>query len=168
MDGLIMDFQLNLPAILRRAEQLHYDREIVTRLPDKSLTRCTVGDVVLRAKKLSVALEKLGLENGDRVGTFCWNHHQHLEAYMGIPCAGGVLHTLNLRLHENDLAYIAGHAGDKIAIVDDTLWELFDKFRAVGRLQARDRRSHRRRSAAAGHDRLRRTAGRRRCVEVSI
>src|SRR5690606_15971525 len=60
---------------------------------------------------------------------FCWNHSQHLEAYMGIPCAGGVLHTLNLRLHENDLSYIANHAGDKIAIVDDVLWELFDKFR---------------------------------------
>ncbi len=130
MHGLIMDFQLNLPTILRRAEQLHYDREIVTRLPDKSLVRSTIGDMVPRAKKLSVALEKLGLESGDRVGTFCWNHHQHLEAYMGIPCAGGVLHTLNLRLHENDLTYIAGHAGDKIAIVDDTLWELFDRFRA--------------------------------------
>ncbi len=129
MHGLIMDFQLNLPTVLRRAEQLHFDREVVTRLPDKSLHRYTVGDMVPRAKKLAVALKKLGLENCDRVGTFCWNHYQHLEAYMGIPCAGGVLHTLNLRLHENDLTYIASHAGDKIAIVDDTLWELFDKFR---------------------------------------
>ena len=57
-----------------------------------------------RAKQLAVALQKLGLERGDRVATLCWNHHQHLEAYFGIPCGGFVLHTLNLRLHPNDLA----------------------------------------------------------------
>ncbi len=129
MHGLIMDFQLTIPALLRRTEQLHFDREVVTRLPDKSLHRYTYGEMVGRAKRLAVALRKLGLDDGDRVGTFCWNHYQHLEAYMAIPCAGGVLHTLNLRLHENDLAYIASHAGDKIAIVDDVLWDLFDKFR---------------------------------------
>ncbi len=131
MHGLIMDFQLNLPAVLRRAEQLHFDREVVSRLPDKSIHRYTIGEMAPRAKKLSVALKKLGLENTDRVATFCWNHYQHLEAYMGIPCAGGVLHTLNLRLHENDLTYIAGHAGDKFVIVDDTLWDTFDKFRST-------------------------------------
>ncbi len=130
MRGLIMDYQLNLPSILRRAEQLYYDREIVSRLPDRSLHRYTVGDMVGRAKRLGVALKKLGLENCGRVGTFCWNHSQHLEAYMAIPCVGGVLHTLNLRLHENDLSYIAGHAGDEIVIVDDVLWDLFEKFRA--------------------------------------
>ncbi len=117
--GLIMDYQLNLPSILRRTEQLYFDREIVSRLPDKSLHRYTIGEMVPRAKRLAVALRKLGLEDGYRVATFCWNHSQHLEAYMGIPCAGGVLHTLNLRLHENDLSYIANHAGDKIAIVDE-------------------------------------------------
>jgi fatty-acyl-CoA synthase len=129
LHGLIMDYQLNLPSILRRAEQLYFDRELVSRLPDKSLYRYTIDEMVPRAKRLSVALRKLGLEDGDRVATFCWNHSQHLEAYMGIPCAGGVLHTLNLRLHENDLSYIANHADDKIAIVDDVLWDLFDKFR---------------------------------------
>ncbi len=166
MHGLIMDFQLNLPTILRRAEQLHFDRELVTRLPDKSVHRYTVGEMVPRAKRLAVALKKLGLDDCDRVGTFCWNHYQHLEAYMGIPCAGGVLHTLNLRLHENDLTYIASHAGDSIAIVDDTLWELFDKFRDVGRFQARDRRPHGRRATAARYDRLRRVAGR--CRRIGI
>ncbi len=129
MHGLIMDFQLTIPAMLRRCEQLHYDREIVTRLPDKSLHRYTNGDMICRAKRLAVALRKLGLEDGDRVATFCWNHYQHLESYVAIPCAGGVLHTLNLRLHENDLTYIANHAGDKIAIVDELLWDLFAKFR---------------------------------------
>jgi fatty-acyl-CoA synthase len=63
------------------------------------------------------------------VATFCWNHYEHLEAYVAIPCLGAVLHTLNLRLHANDLTYIASHAGDKVAIVDEVLWDLFDQFR---------------------------------------
>ncbi len=129
MHGLIMDFQLTIPTMLRRAEQLHYDREVVTRLPDKSLHRYTYGDMIGRAKRLAVALKKLGIDDCDRVGTFCWNHYQHLEAYMAIPSAGAVLHTLNLRLHPNDLTYIASHAGDKAIIVDEVLWDLFEKFR---------------------------------------
>ena len=140
MHGLIMDFQLTIPAMLRRAEQLHYDREIVTRLPDKSLHRYTYGDMIERAKRLSVALAKLGVDDGDRVATFCWNHYQHLEAYMAIPCAGAVLHTLNLRLHANDLTYIASHAGDKVVIVDEVLWDAVRQVSRDGPLQARDRR----------------------------
>jgi fatty-acyl-CoA synthase len=129
MHGLIMDFQLTIPAMLRRAEQLHHDREVVTRLPDRSIHRTTYSQVISRAKRLAVALQTLGVEDGDRVATFCWNHYQHLEAYIAIPCTGGVLHTLNLRLHPNDLTYIANHAGDKVAIVDEVLWDLFAQFR---------------------------------------
>ena len=129
MHGLIMDFQLTIPTILRRCEQLHYDREVVTRLPDKSIHRYTYGDMIRRAKRLSLALQRLGIKQDDRVATFCWNHYQHLEAYMAIPCMGAVLHTLNLRLHPNDLTYIADHAGDKAIIVDEVLWDLFEKFR---------------------------------------
>jgi fatty-acyl-CoA synthase len=129
MHGLIMDFQLTIPSMLRRAEQLHFDREIVTRQCDRSIHRYTYGEMIGRAKRLAVALRQLGVEDGDRVATFCWNHYRHLEAYMAIPCCGAVLHTLNLRLHPNDLSYIAGHAGDRIAIVDEVLWDLFDKFR---------------------------------------
>ena len=129
MHGLIMDFQLTIPTILRRAEQLHYDREVVTRMPDESLHRYTYGDMVGRTKRLAVALKKLGVEDGDRVATFCWNHYQHLEAYMAIPSIGAVLHTLNLRLHPDDLTYIASHAGDKVVIVDEVLWDLFAQFR---------------------------------------
>lgn len=129
MRGLIMDFQLTIPAMLRRAELLHHDREIVTRRADKSIHRYTYGQMISRAKRLVVALQKLGVRDGDRVATFCWNHYQHLEAYVAIPCAGAVLHTLNLRLHPNDLTYIANHAGDRVAIVDEVLWDLFEKFR---------------------------------------
>ena len=129
LEGLAQDFQLTLPYILRRAEQLYGYREIVTRRPDKSFHRHTFADFASRSKKLAVALGELGLESGDRVGTLGWNTYQHLEAYFGVPSSGLVLHTLNPRLHEDDLAYIANHAGDKVMLVDETLVPVFEKFR---------------------------------------
>jgi fatty-acyl-CoA synthase len=129
VDGLMMDFQLTLPPLLRRAETYFPGKKIVTRLPDKSFHRYTYADFGQRARRLAVALQELGLERGDRVATLCWNHHQHLEAYFGIPCGGFVLHTLNLRLHPNDLAFIADHAGDRAVIVDASLVPLLDLFK---------------------------------------
>jgi len=128
VDGLMMDYQLNVPAILRRADELYGDNEIASRLPDKSWHRYTYADFVSRTKKLIVALRSLGLEDGDRVGTFMWNHSQHLEAYMGAPVGGFVTHTLNLRLHPDDNTYIATHGGDRVILVDKTLWPLAEQF----------------------------------------
>src|SRR5436190_646648 len=127
----MMDFQLTLPHILKRAETYFGDGEIVTRLSDKSFHRTTYRDTMRRARQLALALQQLGLERGDRVATLCWNNYQHHEAYFGIPCGGFVLHTLNLRLHPNDLAYIANHAGDRAVIVDRSLLPLLESF--VGR-----------------------------------
>jgi fatty-acyl-CoA synthase len=129
MDGLMMDFQLTLPPLLRRAETYFPDKQITTRLPDKSFHRYTYRDCTRRSRQLAVALKKLGLERGDRVATLAWNHFQHMECYLGIPCGGFVLHTLNLRLHPSDLAYIATHAGDKAVIVDRQLLPLLDQFK---------------------------------------
>src|SRR5439155_26760590 len=95
----MMDFQLTLPHILKRAETYFGDGEIVTRLPDKSFHRTNHRETMRRAKQLAVALQKLGLERGDRVGTLCWNHVQHHAAYFGIPCGGFLPHTLSLRRH---------------------------------------------------------------------
>ena len=129
MDGLMMEFQLTLPPVLRRAETYFGSQEVVSRLPDRSFHTYTFRDLARRSKQLAVALQKLGLERGDRVATLCWNHVQHHEAYFGIPCGGFVLHTLNLRLHPNDLAYIANHAGDRAVIVDRSLLPLLEQFR---------------------------------------
>ncbi len=126
MKGLIMDYQLNVPAILRRAEQLYGRKEIVTRLPDKSFHRYTYADFARRARRLASALRELGVEDGDRVATLCWNHYQHLEIYFGVPISGNVVHTLNLRLPPGDLAYIADHAADKVLFVDETLLPLYE------------------------------------------
>jgi fatty-acyl-CoA synthase len=129
VDGQMMHFPLTLTHMLKRAETYFGRGEIVTRLPDKSFHRTTYADTMRRSKQLAVALRQLGLQKGDRVGTLCWNHVQHHEAYFGIPCGGFVLHTLNLRLHPNDLAYIANHGGDKAVIVDRSLLPLLEQFR---------------------------------------
>jgi fatty-acyl-CoA synthase len=128
MDGLMIDFQLTLPPLLRRAETYFGDQEVVSRLPDRSYHRYTLREMAARSKQLAVALQKAGLKRGDRVGTLCWNHYQHLEAYYGIPCGGFVLHTLNLRLHPDDIGYIAKHGGDRAVIVDRSLVPLLEQF----------------------------------------
>ncbi len=129
MDGLMMDFQLTLPHLLRRAELYFGAGEIASRQADKSFHRTTYAETMRRARQLAASLGKLGLDRGDRVATLCWNHHQHHEAYFGIPCGGFVLHTLNLRLHPNDLAYIATHANDRAVIVDRSLLPLLEQFK---------------------------------------
>jgi fatty-acyl-CoA synthase len=128
MRGLTMDYQLNVPALLRRAEQLFGDRTVASRMPDKSWQRGTVADVVSRAKRLTVALRGLGLEDGDRVATLMWNHQTHLEVYVGLPAGGLVTHTLNLRLHPDENTYIATHGGARVLVVDRTLWPLAAQF----------------------------------------
>ena len=130
MRGLMMDYQLTLPAIMRRAESLWPDTEIIGRLPDRSLHRYRYRQMFERARRLANALRRLGVGPGDRVGTLGSNHHQHLEAYFAIPSIGAVLHTLNLRLHPTDLAGIVSHAHDRIVIVDRVLLPLFEQIRS--------------------------------------
>ena len=129
MQSTMMDFPLTLAHILKRAGQLFGASEVVSRLPDKSLHRYHYRDFHRRALALGGALQAGGLRHGDRVATLMWNHYAHLEAYFGIPCAGYTLHTLNLRLHPDDITYIAQHAGDRVLIVDDVLLPLYEKFR---------------------------------------
>ena len=129
MTGLMMDYPLTLSTIFRRAETLYAGREVVTRLADKSLHRSTYGDFAVRARRLARALCGLGIRAGDRVATLGWNHSQHLEAYFGIPLSGAVLHTLNLRLHPDELAYIVKHAEDRAVLVDESLLPLWEQVR---------------------------------------
>ena len=93
----MMEHQLTLPAILRRAESLYGKKEIISCLPGRSIHRYTYHDLATRAKKLSVALYQLGIHKGDKVATLSWNHYQHLEAYFAVPCMGAIIHPLNLR-----------------------------------------------------------------------
>lgn len=131
MRGLMMEYQLTLPTILRRAETLFGKKEIVSLLPDKSVHRYTYHDFTRRVKKLAVALRQLGIQQGDRVATLSWNHYQHLEAYFAVPCIGAVVHPLNIRFSADELSYIVNHADDKIIIVDQMLLPLFEKFKST-------------------------------------
>lgn len=129
IQSTMMEYPLTLTHLLDRAGTYFKKMEIVSRLPDRSLHRYTYADFTQRAWQLAEALQKAGLQPGDRVATLMWNHYAHLEAYFGIPVAGGVLHTLNLRLAPDDIAYIANHAEDRFLIVDDILLPLLEKFR---------------------------------------
>ncbi len=122
-----MDYQLSLPAIVRRCDQLFRHKPVITRQADRSLLRSTYGDVLDRARRLAVALAKLGIGPGDRVATLAWNSQQHLEAYLGAPMMGAVLHTLNLRLHHDDISYIVNDADDRVVIMDASLLPLWQK-----------------------------------------
>jgi fatty-acyl-CoA synthase len=128
MNGLMMNYPLTVPAILRRAETLYSCKEIITEQPAGSWHRYTYRDLAQRAKKLALALLHLGVQCGDRVATLCWNRHAHLEAYFGVTAAGAVVHTLNPRLHPDDLAYIVNDARDKILLVDNELLPLLEQF----------------------------------------
>ncbi len=128
IETTMMSYPLTLTHILNRAEKYFGKNEIVSRMPDHSLHRYTYADFTKRAKQLARALQKAGLQPTDRVATLMWNHYAHAEAYFGIPAAGGVLHTLNLRLSPNDIAYIANHAEDRFLIIDDILLPLLEQF----------------------------------------
>src|SRR5581483_10619899 len=116
-------------AIVERAEVLTPSRKVVYRRPDHNVHRTTMGDCARRARHLASALAELGIKSGDRVGTLMWNQPEHLEAYYGVPLMGAVIHTLNPRLHPDELGFIAADAEDKVVVVDETLLEPFEAFR---------------------------------------
>ena len=130
MRGTMMDLPLTVSLLADRPVRYFADVEVVSRQPDRALHRTTWGAVIERARSLAGALLRAGLQRGDRVATLMWNHAPHLETYFAAPLAGGVVHTLNLRLSADDLAYIASHAQDRFLVVDDVLLPLLDKFRA--------------------------------------
>ena len=131
----MMQMPLSLNHLLERAGTLFASNEIVSRLPDKSLVRHSYGAFYQRTRQLAQALQNMGLQKGERVATLCWNHHAHLECYFGIPAAGGVMHTLNLRLSPEEIAWIANDAQDKVLIIDDILLPLYQQFAHLYRFE---------------------------------
>ncbi len=129
MKSTMMHYPLTLNHILERAGKLYGPREIVSRMADRSLHRYTYTDFYQRTRQLAEALQQAGIKKGDRVATLMWNSYAHLECYFGIPAIGAVLHTLNLRLFAEDIAFIANHAEDRFVIVDDVLLPLFEQFK---------------------------------------
>ena len=128
----MMTMPLSVNDILDRAARLFPNSEIVSRFPDRSLRAHRYAEIAERAQALAFALKAQGIEAGDRVATLCWNHHVHLECYFGIPLVGAVMHTLNLRLSPEEIAWIAADAGSRVVIVDDVLLPLLEAVRREG------------------------------------
>jgi fatty-acyl-CoA synthase len=129
MRSTMQDGPLLISGIVRHGSWLYHDKQVITCEVDGYRT-ASFGTIVERAERLAHGLRHLGIGEGDRVGTFCWNNQEHLEAYLAVPSMGAVLHTLNIRLFPEQLAYVINHAGDKVIIVDASLVPVLAKVRA--------------------------------------
>ena len=133
MQSTMMDVPLTLPYVLERVGKYFGKNQVVSMLPAgldpqgkpiPYIHRYTYAEMYSRAKQLALALQDAGIVQGDRVATLATNHYRHLEAYFGVPCMGAVLHTLNIRLHPEQLIYIINHAQDRVLLVDNVLARL--------------------------------------------
>lgn len=121
-----MNFPLTTHAIIEYGNRVFPRKEVVSLMPDGQWHRYTNADLYRRSKKLASALiRRLGIEPGDRVASFAWNHYQHLEIYFAIPGAGAVCHPLNIRLSADQIAFIIQHAEDRAVFLDASLIHLF-------------------------------------------
>lgn len=113
----MMGHQLLIQRLLWRAEHVFGDKQVIART-DEGVHRYTYAEFAVRVRQLSAALAGIGVRQGDRVGTLAWNTHRHYEAYFAVPCMGAVLHTVNLRLFEDQLRYVINHAGDSVLLLE--------------------------------------------------
>jgi fatty-acyl-CoA synthase len=116
----MQEFPLTITAVLRHGMKVYGDAECVT-WTESGPRRASYRTVGENAGRLAHALTRLGVQDGDRVGTFMWNSQEHMEAYLAIPSMGAVVHTLNIRLFPEQLAYVINHGGSKVVLVDDSL-----------------------------------------------
>ena len=120
-------FSLRVSEILDHAARYHPRRKIISRNVEGPIVETDWNTVYLKAKKLSKALQKLGIKKGDRIGVMAWNTARHLELWYGIPGSGAVNHTLNPRLFAKQLTYIINHAEDKILMIDSDLVKILEE-----------------------------------------
>ncbi|NYT39814.1 long-chain fatty acid--CoA ligase [Sphingomonas sp. R-74633] len=130
MLGGMQDFELRVTTLLDHAAREHWAREIVTRWADGSETRTTWAGIARDARKLAQALERLGLKKGDRVATLAMNHGRHLVAWYGAAGMGGLIHTINPRLFDDQLAFIANHAEDKVLFYDRAFAPIVERLKS--------------------------------------
>ena len=130
MLSTMQDAPLLVSGILRHGQNIYGDSRVITVTGSAGeSTAATFTEVAERSERLAKALGRLGVGDSDRVGTFLWNNQSHLEAYLGIPAMGAVLHTLNLRLFPEQLAYVINHAEDQVIIVDASIAPLLARVR---------------------------------------
>ena len=126
VEATMQDAPLLLSTLLEHSRRVYASSRVLT-FEGQDAREASYAEIGARAHRLAGALAGLGIERGDRVGTFLWNTQEHLEAYLAVPSMGAVLHTLNLRLFPEQLAYVINHAGDKVILVDATVLPLLLK-----------------------------------------
>ena len=125
----MQDWPLRVMRLVDHAEREHGDGEIVSAWGDGSVTRTNWGEVARDARRMAQALERLGLKPADRIATLAMNHSRHLTAWYGAIGMGGVLHTINPRLFEDQLAYIANHAEDRVMLYDRAFTPIVERMK---------------------------------------
>lgn len=123
----MMQTPLLLTGLLERAETYYAQNHIISRTSDTKIHRLMYAEWGKRTRRLASALTKLGMQKGDKIASFAWNQHRHLEAYFAVPCAGAVLHMVNIRLSAEHISYIINHAEDKILLIDEDLVPLIEE-----------------------------------------
>jgi len=124
MLGNMMQLPLLISSLIVHAERHHGDREVVSRRVEGDIHRTTYREIAARSRRVANALAALGVQGGERVATLAWNGYRHMELYYGVSGSGRVLHTLNPRLHPDQVTYIADHAEDQVLFFDMTFWPL--------------------------------------------
>ncbi|MEO6580959.1 MAG: long-chain fatty acid--CoA ligase [Sphingomicrobium sp.] len=127
--GAMQDWPLRVMRMVDHAEREHGSREIVTAWGDGSISRTNWKEVALNARRMAQALEAIGIKEGDRVATLAMNHAAHLTAWYGAIGMGGVLHTINPRLFDDQLVYIANHAEDRVLFYDRAFAPIVDRLK---------------------------------------
>ena len=126
MNGQMMQQPLLISSLILHAERHHGDQEVVSRRVEGDIHRYTYKDMAARARCMAKALADLGVQAGDRVATLAWNGYRHMELYYAVSGSGAVLHTLNPRLHPDQVVYIADHAEDQVLFFDMTFLPLVE------------------------------------------
>jgi fatty-acyl-CoA synthase len=124
MLSTMQDYPLTVQTMFEHGARVFADSEVAT-FTGADVRRARFSQVAGRIRRLAAALQRLGIQPGDRVGTFCWNHQQHLEAYFAVPCMGAVLHTVNIRMSAEQIAYAVNHSEDRVLLIDASLIPLF-------------------------------------------
>src|SRR5262245_21557730 len=125
--GLMMDVPLLVSSLIVHAAKSHGDTEIVSRTVEGPIHRYNYRAAHQRSRQLAQALGRLGVRQGDRIGTLAWNGHRHLEIYFGVSGMGAVIHTINPRLFPEQIVYIINHAEDRYVCFDLTFVPLVEK-----------------------------------------
>jgi len=126
MNGSMMQLPLLISTLLVHAERHHGEQEVVSRRVEGDIHRMTYRELAARSRRMANALAGLRIKSGDRVATLAWNGHRHMELYYAVSGSGAVLHTLNPRLHPDQVVYIADHAEDQALFFDLTFLPLVE------------------------------------------